>query len=57
MDIQQAAALEMQSKIMFDARQQVMQVQAAAVPADAPASQHADVILTLSAAAQALKSI
>ncbi len=57
MDIQQAAALEMQSKILFDARQQVMQVQATAVPAETPASQNADVILTLSAAAQALKTI
>ena len=57
MNIQQAASLEMQSKILFDARQQVMQVQATPVPADAPATQHADVILTLSAAAQALKTV
>ncbi len=54
MNVQEAAGLEMQSKILFDARQAVMQVQAQPVPADAPASQHADVVLSLSAAAQAL---
>jgi len=57
MNVQAQAALEMQSKILFDARAQVMQVQSAPPAADAPAAVHADVILTLSAAAQSLRSV
>ena len=56
MTIQNDASMAMLSMIMYDARQQVMAVQAAPPPASAPVAQHADVILSLSAAAQALTS-
>ena len=58
MNIQAQTALELQSWVMFDARAQVMQAQAAPAPADAAAAtaQNADVILTLSAAAQNLRT-
>jgi len=54
MQINTDAGMAMTAKILFDSRQQVMQVQAAPPPASAPAAEHADVILSLSAAAQSL---
>ena len=55
MNIQQPqAALQVQAMVLGDTRDLIAQVQATPVPASAPATAHADVILTLSAAAQAL---
>ena len=56
MTVQNQASMAMLSMIMYDTRQQVMAVQAAPPPASAPATEHADVILSLSTAAQALTS-
>lgn len=57
MNIQAEAAIAMQSKIMFDARERLMQVQVAPVAASAPVTEHADVVLSLSAAAKSLTSL
>jgi hypothetical protein len=54
MNVQLQAAMQVQSMVLGDTRDQLAKVQANPVPASAPASAHADVILTLSSAAQAL---
>ena len=57
MNIQTEAAAAVQAQILFDSRPQVMQVQAtpaAAETSSVPAGDRADVVLTLSAAAQSL---
>ncbi len=57
MNIQTEAAAAVQAQILFDSRPQVMQVQATPAAAEtsaAPAADGADVVLTLSPAAQSL---
>jgi hypothetical protein len=54
MDIQLQAAMQVQSMVLGDTRNVIEKIQANPVPADAPARAQADVILTLSSAAQAL---
>jgi hypothetical protein len=54
MNVQLQAAMQIQSMVLGDTRDQIARIQATPVPANAPASAHADVIFTLSAAAQAL---
>jgi len=54
MSIQLQAAMQVQSMVMNDTRDLLAQVVANPVAASAPATEHADVILTLSTAAQAL---
>jgi hypothetical protein len=54
MEIEQAAAYHVQAMMLNGARAVLEQAQAAPVPANAPATEHADVILQLSAAAQTL---
>jgi hypothetical protein len=56
MDIQAAASLQMLAANLGGARAVVDQLQNAPIPASAPQAQHADAILELSAAAQALLS-
>jgi hypothetical protein len=56
MDVQAAAAMQMLATNLGGVRSVLEQAQAAPVPASAPASAHADVILELSAAAQSLLS-
>jgi hypothetical protein len=54
MEIQAAASLQMLATTLGGARSVVDQLQAAPIPASAPPSRHADAILQLSSAAQAL---
>jgi hypothetical protein len=54
MDIAAYAAMQVQAMVLSSARQYVEQTQANPVPATAPATDHAGVILQLSAAAQNL---
>jgi hypothetical protein len=54
MEIAQLAAYHVMAMTLNGVRGQLEAVQANPVPAAAPASQHADVILQLSAAAQTL---
>lgn len=54
MQIAAYAAMQVQAMVLGSARQYVEQSQANPVPASAPASEHADAILELSAAAQSL---
>jgi hypothetical protein len=54
MEIEQAAAYHVQAMMLNGARAVLEQAQAAPVPANAPATERADVILQLSAAAQTL---
>src|SRR5262245_2542766 len=54
MEIAQLAAYHVMAMTLNGVRGQLEAVQANPVPADAPAAQHADVILQLSAAAQTL---
>ncbi|HWT22195.1 MAG TPA: hypothetical protein VN213_01695 [Solirubrobacteraceae bacterium] len=56
MEIQPAASLQVLSSSLDGARSAIEAARAAALPASAPAVQHADAILQLSAAAQALLS-
>jgi hypothetical protein len=56
MDIQAAASLQMLAANLGGARAVVDQLQNAPIPASAPQAQHADAMLELSAAAQALLS-
>jgi len=56
MNVAAAASMQIQALALGNAREAVERVQAAPVPAAAPAAQHADVILQLSAAAQNLVS-
>ena len=56
MEVQAYAALSILSMTMQGAHDAVQRAQASPVPASAPASEHADVILELSAAAQSLVS-
>ena len=54
MEVQAQAALSILSMTMQGAHEALQRAHANPVPASAPASEHADVILELSAAAQAL---
>jgi hypothetical protein len=54
MEIQAQAALSILAMTMQGAHDALQRAQTSRVPADAPASAHADVILELSAAAQSL---
>ena len=54
MEIEQLAAYHVMAMTLNGVRGQLDAAQANPVPADAPAAQHADVILQLSAAAQTL---
>jgi hypothetical protein len=56
MDVQAAAAMSILSMTVQGAHDAVQRANANPVPASAPASAHADVILELSAAAQSLVS-
>jgi hypothetical protein len=54
MDVQAAAAMSILSMTVKGAHEAMERAQVNPVPADAPPSAHADVILELSSAAQAL---
>ena len=54
MNVEAAAAMQIQAMALFSARESVARVQAQPLPADATTAQHADVILQLSSAAQGL---
>jgi hypothetical protein len=54
MEVQAQAALSVLAMTVQGAHDALQRAQMKAVPADAPASAHADVILELSAAAQSL---
>jgi hypothetical protein len=54
MEVQAQAALSILTMTVQGAHDALQRAQAAAPPADAPASAHADVVLQLSAAAQSL---
>ena len=54
MEVQAYAAMSILAMTMQGAHAAIERAQTTPVPADAPASAHADVILELSAAAQAL---
>jgi hypothetical protein len=54
MEIQAAASLQMLATTVGGARSVVTQLQEAPIPATAPPTEHADAILQLSTAAQAL---
>jgi hypothetical protein len=54
MDVIAAASMQIQALALGNARESIERVQADPVPAAAPAAQHADAILQLSAAAQSL---
>jgi hypothetical protein len=56
MEIQAAASLQMLATTLGGARSVVDRLREAPIPASAPATQHADAILQLSTAAQALLS-
>ena len=54
MDTAVVAGLQVQAMVLGNARDYIAQAQAQQVPASAPQAQHADAILSLSAAAQSL---
>ena len=54
MNVEAAAAMQIQAMALFSARESVARVQAQPLPAEATTAQHADVILQLSSAAQSL---
>jgi hypothetical protein len=56
MNVEAAAALQIQAMALVNARATVERAQASPLPADATPAQHADVILQLSSAAQSLLS-
>jgi hypothetical protein len=56
MDAAAIANLELQALMLGTARERIAQNQQQPVPASAPASEHAEVVLELSAAAQNLLS-
>jgi hypothetical protein len=56
MNVTAAVSMQIQALALGNARASIERVQAEPVPAAAPAAQHADAILQLSAAAQSLLS-